>query len=60
MEGLVAKLPPEGERYTHQQRQRWLETAKNILDLVYGDGDDEPEPIATSLNRRATVYAHEP
>jgi hypothetical protein len=56
MQGLVAKLPPEGERYTRQQRQRWLDAAKNILDIVYAD-DDEPDPAPARLNGLASAHS---
>jgi hypothetical protein len=45
----VAKLPPEGERFTPKQRQRWLDAAKVNLDLIYAEDDEEPTPTA-SLN----------
>jgi len=56
MQGLVAKLPPEGERYTRQQRQRWLDAAKNILDIVYTD-DAEPEPEPAKSNGLASAHS---
>ena len=56
MQGLVAKLPPEGERYTRQQRQRWLDAAKSILDIVYAD-DDEPDPAPARSNGLASVHS---
>lgn len=43
IKGLVAKLPPEGERYTQKQRQRWLDAAKVNLELIYATEDEEDE-----------------
>jgi hypothetical protein len=40
--GLVAKLPPEGERFTPQQRKRWLDAARINLELIYAADDEEP------------------
>jgi hypothetical protein len=54
MQGLVAKLPPEGERFTPRQRELWLDAAKRILDFVYA-GDDEASGQAASLNGAASV-----
>lgn len=59
MQGLVAKLPPEGERYTQQQRQLWLETAKNILNLVYPDDDEGPDPALAGSNGHAGTYSQQ-
>jgi hypothetical protein len=51
IQGLMTKLPPEGERFTPRQRQRWLDTAKAALDLMYaGDDEDERDYPAASLN----------
>ena len=55
IQGLMAKLPPEGERFTPRQRQRWLDTAKAALDLMYaGDDEDDPEPAPAGLNGAAS------
>jgi hypothetical protein len=50
--GLVAQLPPQGQRFTPKQRRRWLEAAKLNLELIYADDDEEDErPVAEpSLN----------
>jgi hypothetical protein len=49
--GLVAKLPPEGERYTPKQRQRWLDTAKLLLDMMYaGEDEDDQDRDAPPIN----------
>ncbi len=51
IQGLMAKLPPEGERFTPRQRQRWLDTAKAALDLMYaGEDEDESGLPAGNLN----------
>ena len=51
IQGLMAKLPPEGERFTPRQRQRWLDAAKASLDLMYaGDDEDDPEPALPGPN----------
>jgi hypothetical protein len=54
IKGLVAKLPPEGERFTAKQRQRWLDAAKLNLELIYADDDDE-HPLAPTTNGVATA-----
>lgn len=41
--GLVAKLPPEGHKFTARQRQRWLEAAKVNLELIYASDDEDEE-----------------
>ncbi len=59
--GLVAKLPPEGERFTAKQRQRWLEAAKVNLELIYAaddeDGEDEKPVTEPNLNGAASVHS---
>ncbi|SRR6266567_2420707 len=56
IKGLIAKLPPEGERFTPAQRQRWLNAAKVNLDLIYaGDEEDESAVAAPNLNGLATA-----
>jgi hypothetical protein len=39
--GLIAVLPPEGQRFPPRQLERWLAAAKISLDLIYGADDDE-------------------
>jgi hypothetical protein len=41
--GLVAKLPPEGHKFTAKQRQRWLDAAKVNLELIYAADDEDEE-----------------
>jgi len=55
--GLVAQLPPQGQRFTPKQRRRWLEAAKLNLELIYAEDDEEDEkPVAEpTLNGAATV-----
>jgi len=48
IKGLIAKLPPEGERFTPKQRQRWLEAAKVNLELIYAEDEDDPVSGSTS------------
>src|SRR5258706_8876561 len=55
IKGLVAKLPPEGERFTPQQRKRWLEAAKVNLELIYAGEEEDLEPVAASLNGVTTA-----
>jgi len=58
MQGLVAKLPAEGERYTQQQRKLWLDAAKNILDIVYrDDGESDPDHMPSSPNGAASALS---
>ena len=62
--GLVAKLPPEGHKFTARQRQRWLEAAKVNLELIYAsddeDEEDEKSAAEPSLERhfRRAAAAH--
>jgi hypothetical protein len=59
IQGLMSKLPAEGERFTPKQRQRWLDTAKAALDLMYaGEDEDEPEPWHADMNGAASRPAH--
>jgi hypothetical protein len=55
IKGLVAKLPPEGERFTPQQRRRWLDAAKVNLELIYAADDEDADPTPASLNGVASV-----
>jgi len=50
IKGLVAKLPPEGERFTSKQRQRWLDAAKLNLELIYVVDDDDDRDAGTTPN----------
>jgi hypothetical protein len=59
IQGLMAKLPPEGERFTRRQRQRWLDTAKAALDLLYA-GDDEDDPDLSPAIMNGSAGAHQP
>ena len=52
--GLVAELPPKGQRFTPKQRRRWLEAVKLNLELIYAEDDEEddrpaPQPIPNGL-----------
>lgn len=57
--GLVAQLPPEGQRFTPRQRRRWLEAAKLNLELIYAadDEDDEAAVLEPSPNGCATAHS---
>lgn len=57
--GLVAQLPPEGQRFTPKQRRRWLEAAKLNLELIYAadDEDDDAAVLAPSPNGLATAHS---
>lgn len=39
LEGLLVLLPPPGETWSPRNRQLWLDTIGNVLDLVYRDTD---------------------
>ena len=43
IQGLVAQLPAQGQRFTAKQRRRWLEAAKLNLELIYAADDEEGE-----------------
>ena len=60
MQGLVAKLPPEGARFTPRQRQLWLDAAKRILDFVYAGDDEEPGQAPASSNGLAPSVPVQP
>jgi len=55
--GLVAQLPPKGQRFTPKQRRRWLEAAKLNLELIYAEDDEEDDKPAPgpTLNGVATA-----
>lgn len=57
--GLVAQLPPQGQRFTPKQRRRWLEAAKLNLELIYAEDDEEDEtPVSErTLNGSTTAHA---
>jgi hypothetical protein len=40
--GLIDSLPEPGTPWPQAQRELWLETARHILALVYGDAEREP------------------
>lgn len=43
--GLLDILPEPGATWPPEQRERWLETARNIFCLLYQDGEGERMPI---------------
>jgi hypothetical protein len=43
IQGLVGELPPRGQPFPRQKRERWLEALRVNLNLVYGDADDEED-----------------
>jgi hypothetical protein len=53
--GLLDTLPEPGTPWPPDQRERWLETARNIFFLLYPDSD-EHAPIP--LHGRAAEPAH--
>jgi hypothetical protein len=47
IQGLVAQLPSAGDRFTPQQRKRWLDAARINLELIYAADDEQPLPEAS-------------
>lgn len=43
--GLLDTLPDPGADWPRAQREQWLETARNIFALIYGDPGEEREPF---------------
>lgn len=49
--GLFKRLPRPEDAWTLQERQRWLQTAAQVFDLIYGD-EDEGRVIVSIQNSR--------
>ena len=52
IKGLVSKLPPEGERFTSRQRERWLEAARVNLELIYVGEEEDSEATSAAQSKR--------
>lgn len=38
--GLAGLLPPHGQKFSKEDRAKWLEAMRLNLDLLYGDDDE--------------------
>lgn len=47
IEGLLRELPPSGERWTVERRERWLQLARLTVEMLY-DVDEEAPAARTS------------
>jgi len=57
--GLLETLPEPGMDWPSENRERWLETARNIFALLYHDAGEVREPIPLRLHQPATMYPPE-
>lgn len=51
IEGLFSKLPAPESEWPVAARQKWLQTAANIFDLMYTPGDAEAGELAIRVER---------
>lgn len=52
--GLFKRLPRPDDLWSIQERQRWLQTAAQVFDLIYGDEDEGRITVSVS-NREAAA-----
>jgi len=50
--GLLETLPDPGVDWPRPKREQWLETARSIFALIYGDPGEEREPVRLTEIRR--------
>lgn len=51
IEGLFSKLPAPESEWPLQARQKWLQTAANIFDLMYAPGNSDAGELAIRVER---------
>jgi hypothetical protein len=51
IEGLFSKLPAPESDWPLAARQKWLQTAANIFDLMYASGEANPGELAIRVER---------
>jgi hypothetical protein len=51
IEGLFSKLPQPETEWSLQSRQKWLQTAANIFDLMYVPNEAEAGELAIRVER---------
>lgn len=52
--GLFKRLPRAEDMWSIQDRQRWLQTAAQVFDLIYGDEDEGRIVVSVSKRDEAT------
>ena len=57
--GLLEALPEPGLEWASANRERWLETARNIFALLYHEPDEVREPIPLRPQQPASMYPSE-
>jgi hypothetical protein len=55
--GLLDILPEPGAHWPPDQRERWLETARNIFFLLYQDIEDEQATVSLPARAREPARA---
>ncbi len=56
-QGLIEALPPPGADWPLAKREQWLETARNIFGLIYGDAAEAPSASPRTQPVDFTAYA---
>ena len=51
IQGLFSKLPEPSTEWTLPARQKWLQTAANIFDLMYAQGETDAGELAIRVER---------
>ena len=55
-QGLLDALPEPGTEWPVAKREQWLETARNIFALMYGDPEEAKPPLRFAHTSPATSY----
>ncbi len=53
--GLFKRLPQPEDAWTLQERKRWLQTAAQIFDLIYGDDEEGEISVTLTPNPNSTT-----
>jgi hypothetical protein len=53
IQGLFSKLPEPSAAWPLPARQKWLQTAANIFDLMYAPGEADAGELAIRVERSA-------
>jgi hypothetical protein len=53
IEGLFSKLPDPSTEWPLPARQKWLQTAANIFDLMYAQGEADAGELAIRVERNS-------
>jgi hypothetical protein len=54
IQGLFSKLPEPSTEWPLPARQKWLQTAANIFDLMYAPGEADAGELAIRVERNST------